>query len=698
MTELSAARKGLPPRPILRNPRGGGRPTNRLYAARLTRTVLATLFNLLNVALAQAQVIPDGSTATTVATDPGTGASIVSISPVIADGLSRNSYSSFSVTSAGVDLDNRNVAARTILNEVTSSRISELNGPLTVLGARAHVIIANPNGINVDGARFTNTGGVVLSTGTPSIVSREIAPGFNQENARLDVHGGVIDVGPGGVSGAMTSLQLIAARIRVDGPVANDSAGTHADIRLQAGDSSVEYDSSILPISDLEDWGRLTENPSLGQGIAVEITSRGSLKANNIRIHATDQGAGVSHAGEGLASSGDFIISAKGEVTTTGSLKAARNLRVEADSIVSTSPVAGRQATIEAVDGALTLLASGGDILNSGVLMSGAVRDVEDPDSLGGVTLKATGNIELLSENADQLAIVFASADDLVIEAGGNVINDTGRVLSNAAIYITAAGDIENSTEIISANGAIGEWVHEVRFGKRLWYTLWLQRQRTEVVSLTYGNRRIEGQQAYIAGSSVRLEAGGAVTNLASSINANAGTLEIDAESILNEAVLAGRLSFTRTCGVFCTGHGSSDIALVGGYLNAASTLTLTAGSLIRGRGGQLNAYENMVLTAPQVILEALPVPTVYSRPAGLYNFWAGTSAWVGLPDGGGILFAPSGSIVIDAFEPVIVDAGTIDAGYGINIPNGTEFVAAPTYDLPFVTDRIGLLRRLIGQ
>jgi hypothetical protein len=48
------------------------------------------------------------------------------------NGISRNSYDRFSVPSAGVDPDNRTAAARTILNEVTGTAPSRLEGPLTV--------------------------------------------------------------------------------------------------------------------------------------------------------------------------------------------------------------------------------------------------------------------------------------------------------------------------------------------------------------------------------------------------------------------------------------------------------------------------------------------------------------------------------------------------------------------------------------
>ncbi|WP_246248880.1 filamentous hemagglutinin N-terminal domain-containing protein [Chelativorans alearense] len=661
--------------------------------------------------MARAQVEPDGGTATSVTKDPVSGAANVSIAPPPnTAGISHNTYSRFSVAPAGVNLDNRSVNARTILNEVTSSRISNLNGPLEVLGARAHVILANPNGISVDGASFKNTGGVVLSTGRPSIVTRPTAPGFTQDNVVLDTGGGRIDVGEGGLAGAMTSLQLIAGRIRVDGPVENTSENERADVRLLGGGSRVEYDSAILPISDLEDWGEVTEEGTADDGVAVEITSRGSLKANSVRIRATGRGAGVSHAGSGLASRGDFIIDASGKVTTKGSIKAARDVRISAGSIASSSVPGKEQATIEAVNGALTLLATSGGISNTGVLMQGRSRNAADANSLGGATLRAAGDIDLLTENAEQLAIVFSSADDLVVRANGNVTNDTGRLLSNATAHVSAGGDIANVTDMVAPGETIGEWKRETKRGKRLWYTLWLERERTETISVTYGAPRVQDQQAYIVGLDVDLQAGGDVINRGSSINADipdegapkgaaGGSLTVAAgSSILNEATASGSLRFTKTCRLTCVGYGSSDVSLVGGRLNADGDILLSAGERIDNKGGQLTGLDNSVLSAPEVTVTGLRVPSIHTRPPGLYNFWSGSSAWVGTEDLGGVFTVPEGTLVINAVEPVKVDAGILDAQEDIIIPSGVEIVAPPSRDLPFGKDPIGLFRKLSGN
>ena len=112
------------------------------------------------------------------------GVDLVQIAEVNGNGVSRNLYSDFNIKSTGLILNNatkytktelggyidRNMflagkGARVILNEVTSSNASTLNGYLEVAGNKASVVIANANGISVNGLGFINTDNVVLSTG-----------------------------------------------------------------------------------------------------------------------------------------------------------------------------------------------------------------------------------------------------------------------------------------------------------------------------------------------------------------------------------------------------------------------------------------------------------------------------------------------------------------------------------------------------
>ncbi len=94
----------------------------------------------------------DGGTAATVSTSAN-GHQTVNIAPTFA-GVSNNTYSSFNVDGAGASLNNVGINARTIVNKVTSPNPSVISGLIDVIGPRANVISANPNGIAVTGGSF----------------------------------------------------------------------------------------------------------------------------------------------------------------------------------------------------------------------------------------------------------------------------------------------------------------------------------------------------------------------------------------------------------------------------------------------------------------------------------------------------------------------------------------------------------------
>src|SRR3954453_2443959 len=100
---------------------------------------------LLQAASCPAQgIVPDGGSATSVS-GAASGKQTVRIAPA-AGGISPNTYTHFNVGKSGADLINNGVNARLILNEVTSTNPSLLQGPIAIVGPRAHLILANPNG------------------------------------------------------------------------------------------------------------------------------------------------------------------------------------------------------------------------------------------------------------------------------------------------------------------------------------------------------------------------------------------------------------------------------------------------------------------------------------------------------------------------------------------------------------------------
>ncbi|MHB9307516.1 two-partner secretion domain-containing protein, partial [Fusobacterium polymorphum] len=68
----------------------------------------------------------------------------------------------------GIILGNPNLQkskeASTIINEVSGVNKSRIEGYQEIVGKKANYILANPNGIYVNGAGFINTGNVTLTT------------------------------------------------------------------------------------------------------------------------------------------------------------------------------------------------------------------------------------------------------------------------------------------------------------------------------------------------------------------------------------------------------------------------------------------------------------------------------------------------------------------------------------------------------
>lgn len=279
---------------------------------------------------ALAQVVPDGTTTTTTSTD-STGHVTVNIAPVftgVTGDISHNSYTEFNVNAPGVSLDNRYVDARTIVNEVTGANPSSIQGTLEVLGPKANVILANPNGITVNGGNFINTGHTILTTGAVTYRDKEVHPDIYRRDPVLTTNKGVIRIEGEGLAGVFTSLELIAKKAVIDGEVSNNSKKDSATVRVKAGSTKTELDASV-GVSDTEHpfsstKALDTEDPC-PNAICVNVTNRGSITSGRIEIAVTDEGAGVKLAGTMGATGSDVVMNAKGDILLTGQINAKNN-------------------------------------------------------------------------------------------------------------------------------------------------------------------------------------------------------------------------------------------------------------------------------------------------------------------------------------------------------------------------------------
>lgn len=671
-----------------------------------------------------AQVVPDGTTATGVVIGAD-GRVTVGVAAPTGNGVSQNSFTRFDVPRAGVDLDNRAAAARTIVNEVTGSDPSRIEGTVSVLGQTAHVVIANPNGIVVDGGRFVNTGRVALATGTIGSDRQQIAPGIFQTNVTTRVQGGSIIIEGGGLAGQMDALDVISERIRVAGPIS--VAGVDSGLRLRAGHGTTTFDSAVLPGNTGLSWSRSEGADGAPDGVLVEILRPGVLGSNRIAIEVNGTGAGVRHAGTTLAGSQGFSLSADGEVTLDGArIEAAGavdirggTLTVVASQISAGSGVTALTATgADALAISDTLLRAGGNLsLSTGGLLSLQGSDLRAEGSL-------VGNVgDLRLETGTRSSALVAETGALVLTGGGNLWNvggllqgaqqvggltaadgtaSTGAVTlsfgadivnrstdTDLAIVFAAAGDIaatagggiENRQARLIAGGSVtlvagGDIANVSADGSSdTGITVTTQRRSRSLLGFFGARRTVTTLRAdgadipadriatITAGTGIDLNAGGAVRNVGGEINANGGDVTIVARSLLTATVRAGALALDLTCGRSCRTTGTAGGGLTGGRINAAQSVIATVEADFVNQGGEIFAGDSVNIAAAEVMTAARQAPLVVRRAGGIYNFWGGASAWVVLRDQFGGIIAQLGDLVIRAATPVQVDGGRLVAG-----------------------------------
>lgn len=203
----------------------------------------------------------------------------INIQTPSAAGVSRNTYSQFDVQRAGVVLNNSRTdvqsqlggwvqgnpwlaggSARIIVNEVNSVNPSQLRGYVEVAGQRAEVIIANPAGINIDGAGFINASGATLTTGVVN-VNNGALEGYRVERGTISIDGQGLDARTTDYTG------ILARAVQLN-------AGVWAnELRVATGASQIDAPQS--GISAVSGAGP-------APAFALDIAQLGGMYANKI--------------------------------------------------------------------------------------------------------------------------------------------------------------------------------------------------------------------------------------------------------------------------------------------------------------------------------------------------------------------------------------------------------------------------------
>ncbi len=647
-------------------------------------------------------IVVDGGTATSISTG-ASGRQTVNIAPSVG-GVSNNTYSSFNVSKAGADLNNVGVNARTIVNQVTSTNPSLIQGNIKVLGPSANVILANPNGVTVDGGSFTNTGHVVLSTGQVGFTDLTLAPGVVQRNVVLTTDRGAITIGPGGLSGTLVNLDLIAKQLSINGPVTNDFTSSTSGIRAIVGDSTSTFDTSFSPSDNGHDWLIGTSSPGTkSNAVAVDITAAGGLTAGRVQLIVTDQGAGVHSLGKIYANAGDVVVMANGDIAIAdGSLKAERdvalgtpgtislqgaqltaanNVNVQAGNIVLSDDVAG-PTTVSA--GNTINLASSGSITNTGSLIQAGTTASDGTATGGDVILTAAGDITNRS-SANNLGIMFAANGQTKLTAGGNIINDNARILSNGAVSLTATGDVQNIIDHTGGTNSGQPTAYTDRGGSFLFFT-----HTTSGFNVDYGTVGNPDQLAYIAAVHGPVTITGRnFTNSGGIVQSNDGDVNITAQNAFtNAAVFTGQASYTRSCWIFCHADASSNVTPYGGTIQAGGNIGIKASTVARNIGGNVFATGDIKVDAPITYAQGVTGYSAINQHRGFKAFFGSTWAQIIAMDVGGG-FTANGSVTLTGEG--VIDGGSFSGGKGVTAAGGVTTVRAPSRTPVQIDQHLGL-------
>jgi filamentous hemagglutinin family protein len=663
-----------------------------------------------------AGIVPDGQTATTVLTAPN-GAQTVNIAAPVS-GVSQNTYQSFNVGTAGATLVNTGINARTIVNQVTSTNPSLIEGTITVAGPRANVILANPNGITVNGGSFVNAGHVALSTGQVTLVDVPIAPGVTQRNVALNTTGGTIVIGPGGLSAALVDLDLIAKNVQVQGPLVNTFSSSTAVTRIVAGTSAVTLNTGLSATDNANDWMSIGTGAALqtAQSFALDITAAGSISSGRVELIVTDKGPGVRSAGPLNATLGDFTLSSNGDVQINGTtLEAANNINVNvqdvfsltdsqvkanngAAAVTATGPISLAGSSIIA-NGAVDLSANGislltdsnqtgstvvsaaagvvldssGDITNVGSLVQGQAQSANDSNSAGAVTLIAAGNVLNQSTPATDLGILFGVNGDVVIHAGGTVTNDDARILSNNNVSIAAGGDFDNIVDHTTGTAAGAP----VSFNQSSSGVLFL-RHRSSGFNVDYGTLADASQLAYVTADSgnVTITANN-IENTGGSILSNDGAVSLTARAAMNIAgVATGQASYRESCFIFCSSSASSNVQVYGGTVEAGTNIALKAGTQITNTGGTVLAEGTLSIDAPVTLAQAIVGYSAIDEGHDLKAWFGNSWSAIYAADTGGLFEGGSGAVEMTG--EALIDGGSFSAPGGVHASGGVVTQHAP--------------------
>ncbi|OUY05879.1 hemagglutinin repeat-containing protein [Acinetobacter populi] len=356
----------------------------------------------------------------------------INIQTPSAAGVSMNQYQQMDVNSNGAILNNsrKNIQtelggwiqgnpwlatgeAKVIVNQINSRDPSKLNGYIEVAGRKADVVIANPAGLQINGAGFINAGGITLTTGNPII-----------KNGGLDsyqIRTGQIAVEGKGLDGSTTDYTYLLTQ------AAQINAGIWAkELTVITGQNDIDTQGQHTAVTS----SNHSSDSALQPTVAIDTSNLGGMYAGKIHLVSSDKGIGVNNAGQIFAGAGGVQIDANGYLSNSGSIVASDNNQNDVD-IAAVTIQATDISNSGTVSGQGNTSIQSDHLSNSGLINSNLELKLYHQDSLeNSGTIKA-GRLDIESGTIQNQKgeIVQTGLQHLALTVAGHLSNDQGGVI-----------------------------------------------------------------------------------------------------------------------------------------------------------------------------------------------------------------------------------------------------------------------------
>ncbi|QOK91050.1 hemagglutinin [Ralstonia pseudosolanacearum] len=364
--------------------------------------------------------------------------------------------------------------ASTILTQVTGTDPIRINGTVEVFGAPASVIFSAPAGIYTQGAGFTNTPRVTLSSGTPQFLNgsganvsfdQATAVGFLVNSGRIQIDPAAGATAGAGIEGTVGAINLIGQTVGVNAPL---YAGNQ--ISVIAGNQQVAPVATGTGRAG-SDWqvsgagaNAAANSASAQNGLAIDATAFGAMTAGQIKLISTAQGLGVRAAGDLAANTSNVNIDANGDVSV-GNVYGQQTAGIATTGSVSTSgAVRAQQDVTIGAGGDVTLGGAAQAGNNVTVSAGGNVAGSGDLSAVHGLSVSAGSSANLGGNlNAASIAVTAQGKDGTGDVTLGGKVASPGGIALNAARDTTIAGQLTGGSGVsvnagrnLSVSGAIG--------------------------------------------------------------------------------------------------------------------------------------------------------------------------------------------------------------------------------------------------